>query len=167
MTDGMVMGAGTGNLEAGGQNCASPGARMLTLHEIAEMLDEAGIDYRLLEDEDSLYVTSFAFNLWIRVHDKSGGIAIYTNWKVACDNDEFRFLRHVNQLNFGFPLVQFSWDEDDRLLIGHTWLSGRGSLPRAVLIRTAIRFADIFKEALDMTGTAGFIDDESNMATIN
>jgi len=40
-------------------------------------------------------------------------------------------------------------------------------LSRAVLIRTAIRFADIFKEAHDMTGTAGFLDDEGNSATIN
>jgi hypothetical protein len=115
MTDEMVMGADTDILETEGQNCVSPGARMLTLHEIAEMLDEAGIDYRLLEDEDCLYVTSFAFNLWIRVHDKTGGVIIYTNWHVACDDDEVGFLRHVNQLNLGFPLVQFSWDEDDRL----------------------------------------------------
>lgn len=167
MTDGMVMGAGADTLETERQHCGSPGAQMLTLLEIAVMLDEAGIDYRLLEDEDCLYVTSFAFNLWIRIHDKTGGIIVYTNWHVSCDDDEVGFLRHVNQLNLGFPLVQFSWNEDDRLLLGHTWLSGRGGLSRAVLIRTAIRFADIFKEALDMTGTAGFLDDEGNSATIN
>jgi hypothetical protein len=167
MTDVALMVSDANVSESANQNCVSMGLQIPMLHEIAVMLDEAGIDYIPLPDEKRLYVTALAFNIWIRVHSESGGVSLYTNWHVDDAGDELEILRHVNQLNLGFPLVQFAWDDERDCLHGHAWLSARSGLSRAALVRTAIRFADIFKEALDMTCTAGFIEEECLLATIN
>ena len=153
--------------EAATENFVPTGLHLPTLDEIAVMLDEAGIDYIPLLDEERLYVTAFAFNIWIRIHSQSGAVFLTTNWDLKSDASELEILRHVNRLNAGFPLVQFAWDEENNRLNGHAWLSARGGIARAVLVRTAIRFADIFKEALDMTCSAGFAGDENDLATIN
>lgn len=153
--------------ETENENHVPIGLRLPSLAEIASMLDEAGIDYIPLLDEDRLYVTAFAFNFWIRIHEQSGAVFLTTNWDLNADANELELLRHINRLNDRFPLVQFAWDEEGHRLTGHAWLSARGGIARAVLIRTAIRFASIFKEALDMTCSGGFAGDENSMATIN
>lgn len=157
----------TEGLEGENEDHGMVGLRLPSLAEIASMLDEVGIDYIPLLDQDSLYVTAFAFNFWIRVNEQSGAVFLSTNWDLDADANELELLRQVNRLNAGFPLVQFAWDEDYNRLNGHAWLSARGGIERAVLIRTAIRFASIFKEALDMTCSAGFAGHANNMTTIN
>ena len=167
MTNATAMSGDSDTLETTNEKCLPMGLRIPTIEEIAVMLDEAGIDYIPLPDEERLYVTAFSFNLWIRVHAKSAGIILNTNWNLCAEADEREVLRTVNQLNYGFPLVQFAWDEESNHLNGHAWLSARGGLSRAVLIRTAIRFADIFKEALDLTHSAGLIKDDDEPAAIH
>jgi len=167
MTDTAETAVDNDSLETTNQNCVPMEHRIPTLREMALMLDEAGIDYIPLPEEDRLYVTALALNIWIRVHPKSGGVLLYTNWDLDPVDDELGILRHVNQLNIGFALVQFAWDEEHGRLHGHAWLSAKGGLSRATLVRTAIRFADIFKEALEMTRSAGFALDEGDLATIN
>jgi hypothetical protein len=167
MTDPAVMISDTKVLECANQNCGSTALPISILHEIADMLDEAGIDYIPLSDEGRLYVTAFAFNIWIRVHSESGGVLLYTNWDLDAAAGELEILRHVNYLNFKFLLVQFAWDEERDRLHGHAWLSTRNGLSRATLVRTAMRFADIFKEAVDMTCSEGFTEEKCRLATIN
>ena len=106
-------------------------------------------------------------SITFRFLTRNAGIILNTNWNLCAEADELEVLRTVNQLNYGFPLVQFAWDEESNHLNGHAWLSARGGLSRAVLIRTAIRFADIFKEALDLTHSAGLIKDDDEPAAIH
>ena len=167
MTNSTAMNGSSDVSEIVNEKCLPIGQQIPTIEEIAVMLDEAGIDYTPLPDEERLYVTAFSFNLWIRVHAKSAGIILNTNWDLCAEADELEVLRTVNHPNYGFPLVQFAWDEESNHLNGHTWISARGGLSRAVLIRTAIRFADIFKEALDLTHSAGLIKDDDEPAAIH
>ena len=164
MTNATAMSGDSDTLETAIEKYLPMGLQIPTIELIAVMLDEAGIDYIPLPDEERLYVTAFSFNLWIRVHANSAGIILNTNWNLCAEADELEVLRTVNHLNYGFPLVQFAWDEESNHLNGHAWLSARGGLSRAVLIRTAIRFADIFKEALDLTHSAGLIKDDEPAA---
>lgn len=149
------------------QNCAPKMQKIPTLNEIAMIFDESGVDYTPLPDEELLYVTAFVFNFWIRVHSRSGGVFLTTHWDLCSESDELEVLRTVNQLNTRFPLVQFAWDEEVSRLHGHAWLSARGGLSRAVLIRTAIHFADIFKEALDVAKCAGLINEHDEPEAVH
>jgi hypothetical protein len=167
MTNATAMSGDSDGLETKNQNCVPMGPRIPTIEEIAGMLDEAGIDYTPLPDEERLYVTAFSFNIWIRVHAKSAGVILNTNWDLCAEADELEVLQTVNQLNCTFTQVQFAWDDENNRLNGHAWISARGGLSRAVLIRTAMRFADIFKEALDLTHSAGLIKDDDEPAAIH
>jgi hypothetical protein len=167
MTDAKLMVTNTGVVETASENRTTMGLAIPTLNEISIMLDEAGIDYIQLPDEDRLYITAFVFNMWIRVHSPSSGVFLTTHWDLCDEADELEVLRTVNQLNTDFPLVQFAWDEEISRLHGHAWLSARGGPSRAVLVRTAICFAEIFKEALDMIHSAGGIKEDDKPPAIH
>jgi hypothetical protein len=167
MTDATAMTYASDIPETANEKCLPTGQRIPKIEEIAVMLDEAGIDFIALPDGKRLYVTAFSFNIWIRMHEHSGGIILNTNWELCAEADDLEVLRTVNQLNSTFLLVQFTWDEEINLLNGHAWISARGGLSRAVLIRTAIRFADIFKEALDVTQSAGLIKEDDEPAAVH
>jgi hypothetical protein len=167
MTDAKVMITDTGVLETANENRATMGLAIPTLNEISIMLDEAGIDYIPLPDENRLYITAFVFNIWVRVHSPSGGVFLTTHWDLCDEADELEVLRTVNKLNADFPLVQFAWDEEISRLNGHAWLSARGGPSRAILVRTAICFAEIFKEALDVIHSAGWAKEDHEPPAIH
>ena len=123
-------------------------APKVSLPTIASLLDHAGIDY-IPNDDDSLYVTGFKFNFWVRLDHDSQYLIYWTYADVNLDAGDVPLLRFVNDCNDDLVLVQFSYDDETHRFKGTYIISFKDGLVPPQITRLGSLFAGVFNEAVD------------------
>ena len=127
---------------------------------ICEILDSSGIGYKL--DEDSaIYVAGMIFNFWVWYDEHNSSIVFSTYCDLSPEIEKDAALRFVNGLNYNSLLVQLSYYEARNRLGGHCWISCKAGVTGADLIRTSLRFAATFAQAVDAVKESGHFTDGS------
>ena len=126
-------------------------------------LEGVGIDCRP-DGENGLYVTSLAFNFWLRVDEQRHYLVFNTYAPLVPAEESDGALQFANELNSDKLLIQFFVDLGQLRLTGCYMLSYRGGLLRRQLLRTAILFASIFAEATTYGRRQGLCDALENEA---
>lgn len=121
-----------------------PGAMGDTVWDV---LSNAAIDWKI-DDNDSTYVTSLDFPLWLDVLGGDEGFSFHTYCPVREGVGEAELLRFVNYCNLALPMVRFSASKCGRRLQARYSLHKPEGLHQRSFPFAARRFAEIFMKVL-------------------
>ena len=135
----------------------------VTIENIATVLDDAAISYRIDEDGD-LLVDEFSSTYWIII-DKERRFLRFYSFIPTLSSDEAALTQFANHCNNKVAMVQFGYFQPRQRLYGSYHLPYRQGILRPHLLLIARDFPGQFNHAVTCEDRDGLLDCEGPSKT--